>query len=153
MDPNKYQQLALEKEANQLDLLEHVYEQGVQGTAFSNGVNGLVNEVGELSDLKKRWLEYRGMKPQPHEILEECGDVLWRTAQVLNAFGLTLEQAMEANIEKLHKVRYKDTVCNPHDAAEENRDRKGEADCVEEVALRRARAEDDGVDYDNENRL
>ena len=145
MDPNKYQQLALEKEASQAQIHEHVCSQGVCGTRFTNGVNGLTNECGELADLRKRWLEYQGLPPQAHEVLEECGDVIWRTTQILATFNLTLEQAMEANIKKLHEVRYKDTVCNPTDAAEENRDRVAEA-----LAVRKIKAEDDGVDYTGE---
>lgn len=149
MNPNEYQQRAMAKEADQVWLSDWVWQQGRLASEFTNGLIGLTDECGELASLRKRWLEYEGKQPTQAEILEECGDVLWRTTQILKAFGLTLEQAMEANLAKLEGVRYKDgKVCNPHDAAEENRDRKSELDCVEEVALRRARAEDDGVSYE-----
>ena len=145
MNPTEYQERALRKEADQYEIHLYVGESNPEvATRFTNGVIGLVDEVGELAALRKRWLEYQQGPPKKLEILEECGDVLWRTSQILKAFGLTLEQAMEANLAKLEKVRYKDTVCNPHDAAEHNRDRKAEMDEV-----RKAIAEDDGVNYED----
>ena len=157
MGPNDYQQRALAKEANQERIRDHVYRQGVKATRFSNGIRGLTDEVGELADLEKRWLEYQGKEPTQVQVLEECGDVLWRVSQILASFGLTLDQAMEANLAKLEGVRYKVGICNPHDAAEENRNREAEAMVVQntidsrklvETVVRRNRAEDDGVDYE-----
>lgn len=143
--PNEYQVRAMKKEADQGLIHEYVSEM-YYGTAtrFTNGLVGLTDEVGELAALRKKWLEYRQGPPKKEEILEECGDVLWRTSQILKAFNLTLEQAMEANLAKLEKVRYKDKVCNPHDAAEENRNREEEMNEVRKMI-----AEDDGVNYED----
>lgn len=145
MNPNEYQERAMAMEADQEELLHYRTECGVTAVRFDNGLTGLVDEVGELSAVKKRWLEYQ--KPLTEEIrmnvLEECGDVLWRTSQILKAFGFTMEQAMAVNLAKLEEVRYKNTKCNPVDAAEENRDRAAEA----EAMARKLKAEDDGVNY------
>lgn len=142
--PNEYQQRAMKKEADQYAIHKFVNEAfpGI-ATRFTNGLVGLVDEVGELAALRKKWLEYRQDMPKKEEVLEECGDVLWRVSQILKAFNLTLEQAMEANLAKLEKVRYKDTVCNPHDAAESNRNREEEMNEVRKMI-----AEDDGVNYE-----
>lgn len=134
MNPLHYQSEAMAKEANQKTIRE--YNEGlpdVKATRFTNGLIGLVDEVGELSELRKKWLEYRGEEPTKEQILEECGDVLWRTSQILTAFDLNLAQAMVANLKKLGNVRYKDTICNPEDAKEENRDREAEAREVSKV--------------------
>lgn len=146
MGPNEYQKRAMKKEADQGELTSHVFKSGDVATRFTNGLIGLTDECGELAALRKRWLEYQGEVPKQSEILEECGDILWRTSQILLAFGLTLDQAMQANILKLEKVRYKDVVCNPEDAKEENRDRKGEAAAMDDIL--KERAKDDGVCYE-----
>jgi hypothetical protein len=41
------------------------------------------------------------------EVLDEGGDVLWYIAKKFREFGITFEEAMEANIDKL-KARYPD---------------------------------------------
>lgn len=144
MKPNDYQDRALSKEADQYEIHLYVAESSPEAaTRFTNGLVGLVDEVGELSALRKRWLEYQQGVPKQEDVLEECGDVIWRVSQILRAFDLTLEQAMRANLAKLEKVRYKDNKCNPIEAAEENRNREAEMNEV-----RRAMAEDDGVCYE-----
>jgi len=141
MVPNSYQALAMEFEADQNELFEHVKSMGVKGTRLNNAVRGLADDCGELNGAVKNWLEYR----QPLDVTnvkEEVGDCLWRLAQVCHAVGITLEEAMEANIRKLREVRYKRTGrCNPEDAANQNRDREAER-----------RAIDDGVVYEEHNK-
>ncbi len=139
MTPQEYQKRALAKEADQEDLREWVYSQGSKATRMQNGLNGLVDEVGELADQIKGWLEYKRSLDGVN-IKEEVGDCLWRLAQISKAAGFTLEDAMFANLVKLEKVRYKDTVCDSETSKEENRNREKEAD-----AVRRAYAEDSGV--------
>ncbi len=73
---------------------------------LDNGARGLCNDAGELSAAVMKYIEY-GRPLDEVNVLEEAGDCLWRIAQVLDAVGLTLEQAMEANLAKL-AVRYPD---------------------------------------------
>lgn len=65
---------------------------------------GLTTEAGEVADILKRHLFY-GEPLIKEEILEEAGDTLWYLVLALSAVGLTLDQVMEANMEKL-KIRY-----------------------------------------------
>jgi NTP pyrophosphatase (non-canonical NTP hydrolase) len=65
---------------------------------------GISGEAGELLDTVKKAAIYR--KPYDKEnVLEECGDVLFYVQGMLNSFGFTLQEAINANIEKL-SVRY-----------------------------------------------
>lgn len=70
------------------------------------GALGLAGESGEVIDLVKKWL-YQGHDLDKGDLLHEIGDVLWYLALTCNAFGYTLEDAMTANITKLHQ-RYPD---------------------------------------------
>ena len=67
---------------------------------------GIAGEAGEILDtIKKHWV-YGA--PLDHEnILEECGDILFYVQALLEHTGLTMEQAIDHNIEKLNK-RYPD---------------------------------------------
>lgn len=128
MNPNEYQQLALRTMADQCELWTRAYEAGVMGTQLDNALRGLMDEVGELAGAVKAWIEY-GKPLDPLNLKEEIGDCLWRLAQACDAIGITLEQAMEANIAKLQKrypEKYTDAL-----AAEENRDRQAEREALQ----------------------
>lgn len=61
---------------------------------------GIAGEAGELLDAIKKATIYR--KPYDKDnVLEECGDVLFYVQGMLNSFGFTLQEAINANIEKL----------------------------------------------------
>jgi NTP pyrophosphatase (non-canonical NTP hydrolase) len=67
---------------------------------------GVAGEAGELLDAIKRTWVYN--EPLDGEnVLEECGDVLFYIQAQLNVTGLTLHDAIEHNVAKLHK-RYPD---------------------------------------------
>lgn len=121
MSPNEYQIKAMEKEADQEKIRQRIYAAGVIATRLENGLRGLTNEVGELADAVKGWLEY-GRDLNRVNILEEVGDVLWRSCQILKAVGFTLEDAMEANLRKLG-VRFEGRA---GDHTEADRDREAE---------------------------
>ena len=64
---------------------------------------GIMGEASELVDANTR-----------EEVLLEGGDLLWYIAKKFKNYGITFEEAMEANIEKL-KQRYPDRFT--HDRA------------------------------------
>lgn len=130
MKANDYQNMAMESEADQEQLCEWRYQQGENATRIQNGLNGLVDEVGELASAVKKWLEYQvpgGL--DTNNMKEEVGDCLWRLSQIAKGCGFTLEEAMVANLQKL-KIRYKDGFTK-EEAAEENRNRQAEAEVME----------------------
>lgn len=63
---------------------------------------GLVGETGEVvDDIKKRTFHGRDI-PIAHTA-EELGDVLWYVANIATELGLSLEDIINSNIEKLEK--------------------------------------------------
>lgn len=124
MRGNDYQQRALRTMADQNVILLEMTTQKVQ---LDGGLRGLMDEVGELASCIKKHIEY-GQPLNKTNLLEESGDALWRIAQILDAVGMTVEQAMESNIAKLAQ-RYPDKFSNEQ-AANENRNLEQEADAV-----------------------
>lgn len=131
MNPSDYQRLAMRTEANQRDIVHRIYvidqTQDAKATRLSNAVRGLSDDAGEVNAAVKKWLEY-GQELDEINLLEEVGDCLWRLAQVCDAIGATLDDAMVANIKKLQQ-RYPETYSDTL-AKEENRDRDKEREAV-----------------------
>ncbi len=69
-----------------------------------NGVMGLCGESGEAIDIVKKWLA-QGHELDKAHLAEELGDIAWYLAGTATALGLTLEEILQANIDKL-KARY-----------------------------------------------
>lgn len=67
---------------------------------------GIGTEAGELQDQLKKHLAY-GKPFDEVNIKEELGDLMWYVARTCDTLGLTLEEVMEVNINKL-KARYGD---------------------------------------------
>jgi NTP pyrophosphatase (non-canonical NTP hydrolase) len=65
-----------------------------------HAVLGLISEIGEVAETCGR-----EERDDAENIAEECGDVLWYIAVLLDAYGLSLNDVMEQNIAKL-KTRY-----------------------------------------------
>ena len=96
MTINEYQQLAmttLNKDLDKKDVL-------------INGVMGLCGESGEAIDLVKKWLA-QGHELDEDKLISEIGDVAWYIAEIATALGVTLEDVLKGNIDKL-KRRYPD---------------------------------------------
>ena len=96
MTINEYQELAmttLNKDLSERDVL-------------INGVMGLCGESGEAIDLVKKWLS-QGHELDKDKLIKEIGDVAWYIAEIATALGVTLEEVLAKNIEKL-KARYPD---------------------------------------------
>lgn len=69
-----------------------------------NGVMGLNGEAGEVIDLVKK-VRYQGHDLDREKMLKELGDCAWYIALTAHAFGFTLEEVFQGNIDKL-KERY-----------------------------------------------
>ena len=65
---------------------------------------GVAGEAGEIAELAKKQICHKhGLDPEKWK--KEIGDVLWYLAACCSNLGLTLDECMEHNIEKL-KARY-----------------------------------------------
>lgn len=65
---------------------------------------GLSGEIGEVTDLLKKFLYHRNGKPLDVEkIRDELGDVLWYFAILLDTLGITFEEVMVTNAIKLEE--------------------------------------------------
>lgn len=71
-----------------------------------NSVMGLCGESGEAIDIVKKWLA-QGHELDKERLAKELGDVAWYLAEAATALDLSLEQILQANIDKLKK-RYPD---------------------------------------------
>lgn len=61
---------------------------------------GLSGESGEIAEKVKKWL--RGDRLlQKEELVKEIGDVLWYCASLADDLGVTFEEVVRENIEKL----------------------------------------------------
>ncbi len=69
-----------------------------------NGVMGLNGEAGECIEIVKKHL-YQGHELDRECLIEELGDVAWYLAVCCEGIGVSLEEVMEKNIDKL-KARY-----------------------------------------------
>lgn len=96
MTGNEYQGLAARTVNKELSLLEQ----------RNHALHGMVGEIGEIHSLYQK--EYQGHgKPDREHVIKETGDLLWFIAEFLTSQGMSLDDCMETNIEKLRK-RYPD---------------------------------------------
>ena len=92
MDVNEYQKLAmttLNPALNKRDVL-------------INSVMGLCGESGEAIDIVKKWMA-QGHELDRERLAKELGDIAWYLAEAATALDLSLEDILQANIEKLKK--------------------------------------------------
>lgn len=135
MDSKTYQELALRTMADQMAILTRLNNPNIIGPQLLcmermqliNGVIGLADEAGEMCAAAKSHIEY-GKPLDITNIKEEVGDCFWRLRQICDAVGLTFEECMQANIDKLKK-RYPDKYSD-HLAQEENRNRAAEREAM-----------------------
>lgn len=136
MDVNTYSTLALRTEADQEKILDRLWHLGPQAMRLDNAARGLAGDAGEVSSAVMRYIEY-GRELDRVNLLEEVGDCLWRLNQICAATGLTLEQAMEANIAKL-SARYPGKYT---DELAQNRDHTRERAAITSIINKPARQE------------
>jgi NTP pyrophosphatase (non-canonical NTP hydrolase) len=92
MEINEYQKLALttlNKELNEKEML-------------TNGLMGLSGESGEAIDLLKKHL-FHSHPLDKEKLILELGDIAWYLAEASFALGISLEEVLTKNIEKLKK--------------------------------------------------
>ena len=94
MTVNEYQRLAMTTLNPALDRKE----------VLINSVMGLCGESGEAIDIVKKWLA-QGHELDKAHLAKELGDIAWYLAETATALGLTLEEILQANIDKL-RARY-----------------------------------------------
>ena len=67
-----------------------------------NSVMGLCGEAGEVIDHVKKHICHGHALDKQH-LIKELGDVAWYLAEAAHALGVSLEEVLEGNIEKLRK--------------------------------------------------
>ena len=67
-----------------------------------NSVMGLCGESGEAIDIVKKWFA-QGHELDKEHLKKELGDIAWYLAEAATALDTTLEEILQANIEKLQK--------------------------------------------------
>lgn len=61
---------------------------------------GMIGEAGEVSEKVKKWL--RGDRElDKMDLVKEVGDVLWYAASLAHDLGYTLQDVVDANVDKL----------------------------------------------------
>jgi len=118
MTPNEYQRLA-----QRTVMPNKVQEERLVDTV-QNGIPGmshiivaalkLNSESGELADNLVKHLSY-GQPLDETNIVEECGDLLWYIALILEKVDSSMEACMTCNINKL-KIRYPEKFTEEHAA-------------------------------------
>lgn len=113
MTANTYQELASRTLLDEPD-----FEITDAQVMISWNVLGLAGEAGEVADLiKKQIYHQHGLDREA--LKKELGDVLWYVAALCSNVGLSLDDVMRANIEKL-KARFPEG----YDAARTTADHK-----------------------------
>ncbi len=67
---------------------------------------GLAGEAGECADLVKKHI-YHGKEFKREDFIKELSDVMWYMAFACNTLGITIQDVIDVNVEKLNS-RYKD---------------------------------------------
>lgn len=67
-----------------------------------NACLGLSGESGEVCDIVKKHL-YQGHTLDEDELIEEAGDVAWYLTELATVLGVTLEEILQRNIDKLRR--------------------------------------------------
>ena len=94
MTINEYQQLAMRTRNPKMD----------EKDILINSAMGLCGEAGEVCDLVKKHI-FHGHELDRAALIKELGDVAWYLAEAAEAIGCSLEEILQANIDKL-KSRY-----------------------------------------------
>ena len=92
MEANEYQRLAMTTLNPELSKRE----------VLINSVMGLCGEAGEAIDIVKKWMAHGHELDRDH-LAKELGDIAWYLAEAATALDLSLDEILQANIDKLKK--------------------------------------------------
>lgn len=92
MKINEYQELAMRTVNPELD----------KNQMLINSVMGLCGESGEAIDIVKKWFAH-GHELDREHLKKELGDIAWYLAEAATALDISLEEVLDANIDKLRK--------------------------------------------------
>ena len=92
MQINEYQELAMKTLNPNLSRKD----------VLINSVMGLCGESGEAIDIVKKWLA-QGHELDKAHLAKELGDIAWYLAEAATALDMSLEEILQANIDKLKK--------------------------------------------------
>lgn len=101
MNNKNYQKWAIGLDRSYGELLVRL-AQDPQKLRLVHMVMGLSGETGELVDSIKKHLMY-GKDIDIANIKEECGDILWYMANLLDSVNSSFEEVMELNCQKLSR--------------------------------------------------
>ena len=99
MNNKAYQKWAVSLDRTYGELLVRL-AQDPEKLRLINMAMGLSGETGELADALKKYLVY-GKDLNLENVKEECGDILWYMANLLDSIGSSFEEVMELNRLKL----------------------------------------------------
>lgn len=85
-----------------------------------NSVMGLCGESGEAIDIVKKWLAH-GHELDKEHLKKELGDIAWYLAEAATALDISLEEILQANIDKLKK-RYPEGFDTERSISRQNTD-------------------------------
>lgn len=94
MTGTEYQNLAMRTAA--------IPEENTDGR-MKHGAFGLASEAGEVCGILQK--VYQGHELDNTHMAKELGDCLWMIAEICSAIGITMDEVMQMNIDKL-KARY-----------------------------------------------
>lgn len=92
MEVNEYQALAMTTLNPALSKKE----------VLINSVMGLCGESGEAIDIVKKWMAH-GHDLDKEHLTKELGDIAWYLAEAATALDVSLEEILQANLDKLKK--------------------------------------------------
>jgi len=101
----------MENNMNLLDYQNYVEKLASQQSTSTEkdrlllSVLGLNGEAGECADLVKKHI-YHGKPLDKNSLILEAGDVMWYMAFLCNTLGVTIQEVVDKNVEKLQD-RYK----------------------------------------------
>ncbi|MBQ3322356.1 MAG: nucleoside triphosphate pyrophosphohydrolase family protein [Firmicutes bacterium] len=110
MTGNEYQKLAMRTNDGESTyricaaFASHDAEYDMGGIVMAT--MGLSGEVGELTDMIKKWIFHDSGMDITHA-KKELGDIMWYIACMAESFGWSLDEIMQLNVDKL-KARYPD---------------------------------------------
>lgn len=72
-------------------------------------ISEMCGEAGEVSSLSAKAVR-KGVPIDTDKLLDELGDTLWGIVATAHCAGLSMDEIIEHNIQKLNKRRYGDVV-------------------------------------------